>query len=176
MLLLALGYPGVPVWWPHLKSLTVREIQPEEVTSLVDMVRNRKGFEHPLTKVCLDKRSGTLLQKKNLLEELQSMVSVELRHDDPEPWPAGLGYDDEDDGFWSPYVGAFTKSEIRRLTGLLSDPTQDDRSGDRQTDSTVSVTVPQPAFLTTLVTPGKYRCKLTYQRNTGRTVMANAID
>ncbi|KAK7454439.1 hypothetical protein VKT23_011195 [Stygiomarasmius scandens] len=103
MLLLALGYPGVPVWWPHLKFLTVREIQPEEVTSLVEMVRSRKGFGHPLTKVCLDKRSGTLLQKKNLLEELQSMVSVELRHDDPEPWPAGLGYDDEDDGFWSPY-------------------------------------------------------------------------
>ncbi|THV02883.1 hypothetical protein K435DRAFT_836213 [Dendrothele bispora CBS 962.96] len=100
LVLIALGYPGTPVWWPELKFLTVKEIQHEEVVSLVDLVRSRKRMECPLSKVCLDKRSRVLLRSKGLLEDLEGMVSVE-RHDDTEPWPSGLGYDDEDDDFWS---------------------------------------------------------------------------
>ncbi|KAF5366975.1 hypothetical protein D9758_003960 [Tetrapyrgos nigripes] len=101
LMLIALGYPGTPVWWPHLKILTVREIQHVEINSLLELVRNRKKMEHPLEKVYLDKRSKGLLRGRSQLEELESMVSVE-RHHDTEAWPAGLGYEDEDDGFWLP--------------------------------------------------------------------------
>ncbi|KAJ7086125.1 hypothetical protein B0H15DRAFT_845421 [Mycena belliarum] len=91
---------GAPPW-PRLRDLAVTQMESGDVGLLCDMVERRAVLGAPLTRVLLDRRSRVVLRKKDRLEWLQKTVLVE-RHDGYYPWPEGLGYEDNDEGFWDP--------------------------------------------------------------------------
>ncbi|ESK95881.1 hypothetical protein Moror_12379 [Moniliophthora roreri MCA 2997] len=101
----ALGFPGEPTWWPNLRTLCVKDMQQKDFGMFMKMLRNRQNPERssaPLKVLRLDKRDKGLLRTKGHLDEIYDLVPVVERDEDArEPWPAGHGYDDPDDGFWS---------------------------------------------------------------------------
>ncbi|KAG7089902.1 hypothetical protein E1B28_011535 [Marasmius oreades] len=98
-ILFALGYPGTPIWWPKLKLLFLNDLFVRAIPIFLDAIHNRQATETPLERLYLDRETRKLLRSKKNLEEVNALLPVE-NHEDSSPWPAGLGYEDEDDGFW----------------------------------------------------------------------------
>ncbi|KAJ7164015.1 hypothetical protein C8R43DRAFT_989446 [Mycena crocata] len=94
------GTSGQPPW-PKLETLAVTDMESADVGLLCDMILHRKTLGTPLTRVFLDRRSRVVLRKKERLEWLQKTLTVD-RHDGVYSWPAGLKYEDNDEGFWDP--------------------------------------------------------------------------
>ncbi|KAL0573571.1 hypothetical protein V5O48_008385 [Marasmius crinis-equi] len=96
----ALGFPGTPTWWPRLKRLFVFDLPVRGVPDFMTRIRDRQGMDVPLETLYLDRKSRGVLRLKEQLDEVKNLTVVE-NHEDTAPWPAGLGYEDDDDGFWS---------------------------------------------------------------------------
>ncbi|KAK7044121.1 hypothetical protein VNI00_007838 [Paramarasmius palmivorus] len=94
----ALGFPGEPAWWPKLTRLCVKDLQKSDVAGFMGMLQRRKAMGTPLEALTIDGRDRMLLRKH--WKEITELVPSVLE-DSTEPWPAGHGYDDADDGFWS---------------------------------------------------------------------------
>ncbi|KAJ7220108.1 hypothetical protein GGX14DRAFT_559917 [Mycena pura] len=92
--------PDTPPW-PRLHTLAVTDMESSDVELLCDMVEQRAELGAPLARVFLDRRSRVVLRKKDRLAWLQKTLQVE-RHDGMYAWPVGLGYEDNDEGFWDP--------------------------------------------------------------------------
>jgi hypothetical protein len=95
------GTSGQPPW-PKLQTLAVTDMESADVGLLCDMISRRQTLGTPMARVFLDRRSRIVLRKKERLEWLQSQKLQVDRHDGIYPWPVGLGYDDNDEGFWDP--------------------------------------------------------------------------
>lgn len=88
--------PLDPLPWPLLQVLTLRDMGPHDVVSLCISILQRKDRGIPLAKVRLDKRSRRVLKAGSRLQWLGEQVLVES-HDETDPWPHDLGYEDIDD-------------------------------------------------------------------------------
>ncbi|CAA7267099.1 unnamed protein product [Cyclocybe aegerita] len=88
--------PARPCPWPHLLTLAIQDLQPVDVTPLCHLVYTRRNGPAALKKIHLDRRSRTVLQTKDRLDWLQDQLEVD-RNYVPDPWPAGLGYEDVHD-------------------------------------------------------------------------------
>lgn len=83
--------------WPRLRTISLRNLQAIDVPHLCHLVFSlQQSNKSPLGKVCLDRRSRTVLRAKHRLDWLQDRLKVE-HCDVPEPWPLGLGYEDTHD-------------------------------------------------------------------------------
>ncbi|KAF9063031.1 hypothetical protein BDP27DRAFT_1405965 [Rhodocollybia butyracea] len=100
LLYMALRIEGNPVWWPHLKELSVRDLDPGDAVALLRMVQGREGMKHPLGTLYFDgpsrRRAGSVLV------ELKSIISISRNslRDDVRAWPAGsmvFGWVGDDD-------------------------------------------------------------------------------
>ncbi|KAJ6466576.1 hypothetical protein C8R47DRAFT_1056464 [Mycena vitilis] len=87
--------------WPKLQTLALTAMEPADVGLLCDMVSHRQMLGTPLARVFLDRRSRGVLRKKARLEWLQKTLEVSA-HEGCYEWPVGLGYEDNDEGFWDP--------------------------------------------------------------------------
>ncbi|KAJ7733424.1 hypothetical protein DFH07DRAFT_135689 [Mycena maculata] len=94
------GASGKPPW-PHLQTLAVTDMETADVELLCDMIEHRQTLNTPLARLFLDRRSRVVLRKKERLDWLQKTLQVD-RHDGVYSWPANLGYEDNDEGFWDP--------------------------------------------------------------------------
>ncbi|KAJ6570140.1 hypothetical protein DFH09DRAFT_1154124 [Mycena vulgaris] len=87
--------------WPKLETLAVTDMESGDVALLCEMLERRQTLlGTPLGRVYLDRRSRVVLRKKQRLEWLQKTVLQVDRHDGVYSWPEGLGYEDNDEGFW----------------------------------------------------------------------------
>jgi len=86
-----------PKPWPRLRTISLRDLQLIDVPHFCNLVFSlQQSDKSPLDKVCLDRRSRTVLRTKHRLDWLQDRLQVE-HCDAPEPWPLGLGYEDAHD-------------------------------------------------------------------------------
>ncbi|KAJ7221021.1 hypothetical protein B0H12DRAFT_312569 [Mycena haematopus] len=96
------GVSGKPPW-PKLQTLAVTGMESADVELVCEMISERQTLGTPLARVFLDRRSRVVLRKKERLEWLQQLPGLQVdRHDGVYSWPAGLGYEDNDEGFWDP--------------------------------------------------------------------------
>lgn len=83
--------------WPRLRTISLRNLQAIDVPHFCHLVFSlQQSDKSSLGKVCLDRRSRTVLRAKHRLDWLQDRFKVE-HCDVPEPWPLGLGYEDTHD-------------------------------------------------------------------------------
>ncbi|KAF8899899.1 hypothetical protein CPB84DRAFT_1680867 [Gymnopilus junonius] len=82
--------------WPHLETISLRNLQSRDVGHFCNMVFNVGESHKNLARVYLDRRSRTVLRTKHRLDWLQDRLKVE-NFDIPEAWPPGLGYEDTHD-------------------------------------------------------------------------------
>lgn len=82
-------------WWPKLHTLSLVDLEPVDIPLLCSFVANRKATGSPFSRVCLDKRSRTVLRAKNLMDWLQEMVQVGRIED--MVWPKDAGFDNDHD-------------------------------------------------------------------------------
>ncbi|KAL0065272.1 hypothetical protein AAF712_007784 [Marasmius tenuissimus] len=95
-----LGTPGNPIWWPRLKRLYLMDLPVRDVDLFVQKIRSRQATDSRLETLYLDRKSRGVLRLKHQLDEVKALVAVE-KYEDTASWPTGLGFDDDDDGFWS---------------------------------------------------------------------------
>ncbi|KXN81327.1 hypothetical protein AN958_05182 [Leucoagaricus sp. SymC.cos] len=79
--------------WPSLHTLTLRKMGARDVARLRIMVSTRIASDHAIQKLRLDRQSRTTLKKKLCLDWFKEQMTLE-NCDQPDAWPAGLGYDD----------------------------------------------------------------------------------
>ncbi|KAH9481483.1 hypothetical protein JR316_0006010 [Psilocybe cubensis] len=82
--------------WPHLQTIMQHDLLNTDVPQFCHMLFDMSRTRKELTKVCLDRRSRTVLRAKLRLDWLQNLLQVE-NCDVEEPWPLGLGYEDAHD-------------------------------------------------------------------------------
>lgn len=99
LLYMALGMEEDPVWWPKLRTIDVRDLEPQDVSMLSKMVYARQNKNHPLESVYLDVTSRR--RAKSILEKLKGLTKIGHINDYDylESWPAGHGMAEED-AFW----------------------------------------------------------------------------
>ncbi|PPQ96244.1 hypothetical protein CVT26_005571 [Gymnopilus dilepis] len=88
--------PALPKPWPHLQSISLRNLQPNDIGHFCNMVFDFKETHEKFSQVYLDRRSRTVLRTKHRLDWLQDRVKVGNK-DFADPWPPGLGYEDPHD-------------------------------------------------------------------------------
>ncbi|KAF8968095.1 hypothetical protein BDZ97DRAFT_1755504 [Flammula alnicola] len=88
--------PAVPTPWPHLRTVSLRDLQSVDVPYFCNLVFTLQKTEKGLSNIFLDRRSRTVLRTRHRLDWLQERVKVE-HCDTSEPWPFGLGYEDAHD-------------------------------------------------------------------------------
>ncbi|KAF8207117.1 hypothetical protein K438DRAFT_1576354 [Mycena galopus ATCC 62051] len=94
------GASGKPPW-PKLHTLAVTGMESADVGLVCDMVSARQTLGTPLARLFLDRCSRVVLRRKERLEWLQQIPGLQVdRHDGVYSWPLGLGYEDNDEGFW----------------------------------------------------------------------------
>ncbi|KAF8149834.1 hypothetical protein B0H34DRAFT_162748 [Crassisporium funariophilum] len=86
----------LPMPWPHLQTISVRELNSMDIPHFCSMVFSRQDNDKALSKVYLDRRSRAVLRAKHRLDWLLDRLKVE-NCDLPETWPPGLGYEDPHD-------------------------------------------------------------------------------
>lgn len=95
--------------WPRMHTLALRDLPPADVSFLCNLVYTHKemrridaeGAEEEivaLKKLCLDRRSRTVLRARQRLDWLEQYLTVQ-HCEAPDPWPLGLGYEDPHDLF-----------------------------------------------------------------------------
>ncbi|KAJ7116432.1 hypothetical protein C8R44DRAFT_708755 [Mycena epipterygia] len=94
------GASGQPPW-PKMQTLALTDMESADVGLLCDMISHRQTLGTPLGRIFLDRRSRVVLRKRDRLEWLQKTLQVDP-HDGVYSWPVGLGYEDNDEGFWDP--------------------------------------------------------------------------
>ncbi|KAK1219370.1 hypothetical protein PQX77_017894 [Marasmius sp. AFHP31] len=95
-----LGSPGNPIWWPKLKRLYLMDLPFRDVDLFVQKIRSKQATDSRLETLYLDRKSRGVLRLKQQLDAVRLLLPVE-KYEDIAPWPTGLGFEDDDDGFWS---------------------------------------------------------------------------
>jgi len=79
--------------WPCLRTLTLGQLGTSEVLCLSAMVSTRSLFHHAIQRLRIDRRTRIMLRKKDCFNWFKEQMSV-VAYEQPETWPAGLGYGD----------------------------------------------------------------------------------